>query len=344
MVTDLRPVILSGGVGARLWPLSTKEIPKQFAPLIDSRTLFSLTLERVEQLADVTSVTVVTGHRHAALVHDELVSLSITSSVLVEPEGRNTAPAAVAAASIADPGDVLLILPADHLISDQAGFQDAVRVAVELATDGAVATFGMTPSRPETGYGYIEPGERIGRAHAIARFKEKPGASEARELSSDGHHLWNSGMFVATADTILGEAERLCPDVLEAVRASLPSRPDGVIPLGEAFSSAPSISFDHAIMEHTSQGRVIPADFGWSDIGSYVSLLEASDRGGGGNHSSGDVTLADVTGSYIKATSRKVVVAGLEDVVVVETPEAVLVMSLDRAQDVRELRRLATGD
>lgn len=340
---NLRPVILSGGAGTRLWPLSTVDVPKQFAPLIDSASLFSLTLERLEGLTGRGGVIVVTGQRHVSLVSEEL-GTERESLVLVEPEGRNTAPAAVAAALFAEPTDVLLILPADHLISDLSGFRDAIRVGARIAEEGAVVTFGMTPSRPETGYGYIEPGKRIGRAHAVARFKEKPDAHEAKELATDGRHLWNSGMFVARADTVLSEAGRLCAEVLDAVRAAVPSGGDGVVRLDDGFGNAPSISFDHAIMEKTELGRVIPADFGWSDVGSYVSLLEASAKGRGGNYVSGDVTISDVSGSYVKATSRKVVVAGLSEVVVVETPEAVLVVSLDRAQDVRELQLRVTSD
>lgn len=339
----MRPVILSGGAGTRLWPLSTEDVPKQFAALIDGKSLFSLTIARLEGLTGTEGVMVVTGKRHVPLVVEELVDRG-ASTVLVEPEGRNTAPAAIAAALVARPSDVLLILPADHLITDLAGFQDTVKVGAGIADEGAVVTFGMTPSRLETGYGYIEPGERIGRAHAVARFKEKPGLSEARSLASDGHHLWNSGMFVARADTIIQEAARLCADVLDAVRDAVPADHDGIVPLGGSFTKSPSISFDHAIMEKTELGRVIPADFGWSDVGSYVSLLEASERGADGNHSSGDVTLSDVTGSFVKATSRQVVVAGVDDVVVVETPDAVLVVALDHAQDVRELRRHTQRD
>lgn len=341
-VPDLRPVILSGGAGTRLWPLSTSDVPKQFTPLFGTDSLFSLTLQRVEALPDLDGLIVVTGERFLSLVERELASRPIDSQVLLEPEGRNTAPAAVAAAALSDPDDVLLLLPADHLIDDVDGFREAVVVASALAAEGSIITFGIAPSRPETGYGYIQKGETEGPAHLVARFKEKPDHSEAIELAADGRHLWNSGMFLTRAGTILAEAAELCPEILDAVTRSAPTDPKRVMRLGEEFKTSPSISFDHAIMEHTQLARVLEVHFGWSDVGSYKSLYEVSDTDDAGNHVAGDVTLSDVSGSYVKATSRRVVVAGLDDFVVVETPEAVLVLPLDRAQEVRDLQAQVT--
>jgi mannose-1-phosphate guanylyltransferase/mannose-6-phosphate isomerase len=343
-VPDLRPVILSGGAGTRLWPLSTPDVPKQFTPLFGADSLFALTLRRLEAIPDLDGVVVVTGERFVPLVDRELAPTPLDVSLLVEPEPRSTAPAAIAAARMSRPEDVILLLPADHLIADVVGFAKAIAVAADVATKGLIVTFGIIPSRPETGYGYMEKGEPDGAVHVVARFKEKPDEAEAVEMAGDGRHLWNSGMFVACAETILEEAAKLCPDVLDAVTRSLPTGSSTVTRLGEAFKSAPSISFDHAIMEHTQVARVLDVDFGWSDVGSYDSLLQASERDAAGNHTSGDVTLSDVTGSYVKATSREVVVAGLDEVVVVETPDAVLVLPLDRAQDVRDLQRRVIGD
>lgn len=336
---DLRPVILSGGTGTRLWPLSTSDTPKQFAPLFDGSSLFSLTLERVAELG---LVLVVTGERFAPLVEAELTHQAVDAEILVEPEGRNTAPAAVAAATISDPEDVLVLVPADHLIVDGARFRDSIRLGADLAADGSIVTFGVAPTRPETGYGYIELGERVGDAHVVARFKEKPDEAEALALVADGRHLWNSGIFVASARTILAHAADLCPEILDVVDRAAPGGGEGVMRLGDVFRTSPAISFDHAIMERTTAAKVLEASFDWSDVGSYVSLLDASHRDDAGNHASGDVTMSQVSGSFVKATSRRVVVAGVNDLVVVETPEVVLVLPLARAQEVRDLQRRVT--
>lgn len=343
-VPPIRPVVLSGGSGTRLWPLSTAEVPKQFSPLFGKRSLFGLTLDRLAGIPDLQSAIVVTGHRHVDLVSAEFESASAEAAsievgpILVEPTGRNTAPAALAAALTASPDDVLVILPSDHLISDVEEFQRAVAVASDLAQGGSIVTFGIRPTRPETGYGYIEMGEDTGGAHEVVRFKEKPDFREANELVGDGRHLWNSGIFVVRGDRLIEEAANLCPDVLDGVRAALPSEHSGVVPLDESFESVKAISFDHAIMEQTDRALVVPVDIGWSDVGSYQSLLEVSDRDDAGNHVTGDVILSGVTRSYIRSTSRPLVVAGLDDVVVVETPDAVLVLPLNRAQEVKDLQ------
>jgi mannose-1-phosphate guanylyltransferase/mannose-6-phosphate isomerase len=236
-----------------------------------------------------------------------------------------------------------VILPSDHLISDVDGFLQAMNVALELAEEGGIVTFGVEPTRPETGFGYIEIGSGEGPAHRVASFKEKPGPEEALELIRDGLHLWNSGMFVGRADQILAEARELCPGILEVVRASLPASAGREVRLGAPFESVEAISFDYAIMEKTERARVVPLDVGWSDVGSYRSLLEVSELDASGNHISGNVAHADVTNSYVSASSRPVVIAGLDRVVVVETADAVLVVSIDRAQDVKELRERIDG-
>ncbi|HZD23595.1 MAG TPA: mannose-1-phosphate guanylyltransferase [Acidimicrobiia bacterium] len=335
----IRPVVLSGGSGTRLWPLSTAEIPKQFTPLFGDQSLFGLTLKRLDGLTNLRPPIVVTGRRHLDAVTAEIETGPVaTAATIIEPIGRNTAPAAIAAALIASPDDVLVLLPSDHLISDVAGFREAVTTASSLAEAGGVVTFGVRPTRPETGYGYIEMGAPKGEAFEVARFKEKPDVSEAERLAGDGRHLWNSGMFVIRAHRLLEEAAELCPDILEGVRSALPSATDGLIELGASFQNVEAMSFDYAIMEKTTRALVLPIDVGWSDVGSYRSLFEMSDRDNDGNHLSGDVTVVDVTGSYLKSTSRQLVVAGLDNIIVVETPDAVLVIPLDRAQEVKELQ------
>jgi mannose-1-phosphate guanylyltransferase / mannose-6-phosphate isomerase len=333
-------VILSGGSGTRLWPLSTPDTPKQFSKLVEGQSLFELTLARLDGLEHLVPALVVTGERHLPLVEREVDESPIeVGSVIVEPEGRNTAPAVIAAALASAPEDILLILPSDHLVADDAGFRDAVGFAADLAGQGDIVTFGARPSRPETGYGYIEVDGEEGKSRRIERFKEKPDLSEAEMLWQDGRHFWNLGMFVVAAGVVLEEARRYCPDVVVAVESALESSdPGAVVRLGEGFRASPSISFDHAVMEHTERGLVVPISVGWDDIGSYRSLLEASQRDMNGNYIAGDVSISDVSGSFINATSRRVVVAGVENLIIVETPDVVLVLPIDRAQEVRDLQ------
>lgn len=342
-MTTIRPVVLSGGSGTRLWPLSTPEMPKQFVPVIGGRSLFDLTLERIAAIPGAGAPIIVTGAAHLPLVSEAIDGVA-GARVLVEPIGRNTAPAAIAAAMVAGEEEVLLIVPSDHLISDTDGFAAAVAKAAACAEEGGIVTFGISPSRPETGYGYIEIGEpaRHG-AYRVKRFKEKPPSEEAGMLASDGRHLWNSGMFVAVAGQFLAEARAHHADLVEGVSASLDAD-GGVMGLGPPFSEVESISIDYAIMEKTAEALVLPLDVGWDDVGSYLSLLEALTRDDEGNHVAGDATLRDVTGSLVMATSRRVAVVGLNEYVVVETPDAVLVLPLGRSQEVRELAERAEPD
>lgn len=318
--------------------MSTAETPKQFAALIGERSLFALTLERLVGMEGLGAAVIVTGKSHLDLVAGEIAaSAAETGCVIVEPVGRNTAPAAIAAALASGHDDVLVILPSDHLVADEAGFREAVHRAADHALTGSIVTFGVLPSRPEPGYGYLELGEPRGDARVLAGFVEKPSPSIAVQLASDGRHLWNSGVFVVRAEILLAEAAEHCPEVITAVRAAMPEEIGETTRLGTEFASSPSISFDHAIMEKTARGIVLPVDLGWSDVGSYRSLLESLPRDEDGNHVSGDVALSGVTGSYVMAASRRVVVAGVDNLVVVETPDVVLVIPVDRAQEVRDL-------
>jgi mannose-1-phosphate guanylyltransferase/mannose-6-phosphate isomerase len=330
-------VILSGGSGTRLWPLSTRDAPKQFLEILDE-PLFEATLGRVDELGLGSNVMVVTGADHLSAVERSLANKHIEkATILVEPAGRNTAPAVVAAALLADPEDVLMILPSDHLVTDSPAFIEAVRNAVAFAREGALVTFGIEPSRPETGYGYIEKGEPVGSGFQVERFKEKPDKDEAARLAADGAHLWNSGMFVFGAGEILAEARRQAHEIVVAVESALPSERSQTIKLGEAFSGAPAISIDHAIMEEAENAVVIPLDAGWSDIGSWHSVWESSDRDENGNSLIGDVMALDVTDSYVRSESKKVAIAGLRGVVVVVTPDVVLIIPKERSQIVRDL-------
>lgn len=321
--------------------MSTPELPKQFVPLFDGHSLFDLTLARLHGIDGVGAPIVVTGAAHVDLARKAIAAAGMADGELVvEPVGRNTAPAAIAAALVADPEDVLVILPSDHLISDVTGFRRAVVSAANHASRGGIVTFGIRPARAETGYGYIEIGEPVGSgAHEVRLFKEKPDLETAQEMVSDGRHVWNSGMFVARADHLLDEARKHCAGITDRVAAALPPPNGRVRELADSFAEIEADSIDYAIMERTDRALVIPIDVGWDDVGSYRSLLESVARDADGNHVVGAVTTDDVTGSFLMATSRKLAVAGLRDVVVVETPDAVLVVPIDRSQDVKGLAR-----
>lgn len=338
-------MILSGGSGTRLWPISTPTLPKQFAPLLPGDSLFVRTLNRVGRLDDCLEPIVVTGQAQVPLVEEAAASAGARLGLtIVEPSGRNTAPACLAAALVCDPDDTLVILPSDHLVGDSSGFADVVAKATAHAAQGLLVVFGVEPTGPRTGYGYIEVGESLGHAHAVRHFKEKPAIDEATRLASDGMHLWNSGMFVAVAGTLLSEAAQHCPRLLEDVRAAIPPQGGTVIRLEQAFADVEAISLDHAIMERTDRAAVIPIDIGWDDVGSFDALWSVSDRDADGNATSGAVVLDHVSDSLIKAESRTVAVAGLSGIVVVETPEAVLVIPRDKAEHVKGLADEAGRD
>lgn len=341
----IRPVILSGGAGTRLWPLSTDDRPKQFAPLVVGPTLFGATLGRVAGLPGLVGPTLVTGARHLSRVAAELSGIDLPGPlVMVEPEGRNTGPAVAAAASTADEDDILVILPSDHLIADTAGFRRHLLDAVELAEKGAIVTFGVRPDRPETGYGYLECGPPEGPASRLVRFLEKPDSETATALAGDGRHLWNSGMFVASAGTVLAEMERVCPDVLDPVCKAVAGRGmENPLELGDEFLDAPRISFDHAVMERTGLGLVIQIDVGWSDIGSFLALMSIGSPDADGNVTRGPVILEAVRDSLVYADTRPVAVLGLDGVAVIDTDAGVLVIPLERSQEVRGLADRAGG-
>lgn len=331
-------MILSGGSGTRLWPVSTPNLPKQFAPLIQGRSLFERTIQRFAPLSETLSPIVITGAGHVELVRVTSERSGVDPHlIIVEPVGRNTAPAAVAAALVSDPEDVLVIVPSDHLIGDEDGFRQAVLDAAKVARDGYIVTFGVRPTSAETGYGYIEKGEALNGVFMVERFKEKPDIEEAQRLYDDGRHLWNSGIFVVTARALLDEARRLVPRILDGVHAALSDPDDGTLQLKSEFADVENISLDHAIMERTSKAAVVPLDVAWDDVGSFHALWAVSDQDEQANVLSGDAVTLDVSGSLVLATSRRVAVAGLDDVVVVETPEAVLVLPRSRSQEVKRL-------
>ena len=339
MNTTILPVILAGGLGTRLWPVSRKSIPKQFAALHSDRSMLQETIDRLSTLETVGSPIIVTGSPQVSIVRSQAPG----STLIVEPVGRNTAPAAALAALYAtaqgaDP--IMLVCPADHVIRDLNAFKDAVSKAVPHAEAGRLVTFGVVPTAPETGYGYIEKGPAIGGAFLVARFVEKPNAAIAANYIASGRYLWNSGMFVFKASRFLEELDLHRPDMLAAVReaSSRSAREDGTIRIDEeSFAAVSGDSIDYAVMEQTVDAVVVPLDAGWNDIGSWAALWDVADTDADDNFVIGDVVAVDTSGSYIRSTGRLVTVVGLEDVVVVETPDAVLVSSREHAQHVRRI-------
>ncbi len=340
------PVILSGGSGTRLWPVSRESFPKQLWPLVSDRTLLQETALRARGGRFAPPV-VVCNQEHRFLIAEQLRAAGVpTPRILLEPVGRNSAPAIAAAALLVaedDPGALLWLLAADHVIADTEALQQDLSTAVRAARTGRIVTFGMRPTAPETGYGYIAIGPALDDApgaYAVARFVEKPDEANAARLANDGKHLWNSGMFVFTARTLLEEMETHAPDVLHAVRRAVAERRADLdfIRLGvEAFTASPSISLDYAVAERTARAAVVPADIGWSDVGSWGALWELGLKDADGNVAVGDVLLENARNCYVRSDGMLATVVGLEDAVVVVTEDAVLAMHRDHAQDVKKV-------
>lgn len=340
----LVPVILSGGAGTRLWPLSRELHPKQLLPLLGGNTMLQDTVRRLVGL-EVGAPMVVCNEAHRFLVAEQLRAIDCKPrAIVLEPAGRNTAPAIALAAHATLAGEegdpLLLVLPADHVIPDIPAFHRAIGVAGAAARDGSLVTFGIVPTSPETGYGYIRRGAPAGGSYRIAEFVEKPEVSRAQAFLASGDYYWNSGMFLFRARRYLEELEKFAPDIAAACGNSFAgavrdldfTRIDPV-----AFRECRSDSIDYAVMEKTSDAVVVPLDAGWSDVGNWSSLHAACEHDAQGNALFGDVMLEDTHDSYVYSSSRLVATVGLRDHVVVETKDAVLVAPKDRVQDVRKL-------
>jgi mannose-1-phosphate guanylyltransferase/mannose-6-phosphate isomerase len=340
------PVILSGGSGTRLWPASRESYPKQLLPLVSDRPMIVETALRAPASAGFASPVVVSNEAHRFIIAEQLREAGVAGTrIVLEPAGRNSAPAIAAAAVLLaeeDPVTPLWMMAADAAIADVAALHRAVAIAAAAARDGRIVTFGMTPTAPETGYGYIEKGAPLAGiegAFAVARFVEKPDAATAARYLAGGQHLWNSGMFLFTAATLIAELERHAPDLLAAVRRSVAERTTDLdfIRLGAAFKDSPSISLDYAVAEKTDRAAVVPAAIGWSDVGSWAALWELGNRDASGNVAVGDVLLEDAHNCYVRSQGPLVAVLGLEDAVVVADEDAVLAMPRSRAQDVKRI-------
>lgn len=340
----LTPVLLSGGVGSRLWPVSRELHPKQFLALAGELTMLQQTLKRTGDLESSPPV-VVCNEEHRFMVAEQLRQVGITASaLLLEPEGRNTAPAVALAALqefARDPEAVLLVLPADHLIRDVAAFAAAVTRALPLARAGRLMTFGVVPSAPETGYGYIRCGAALGEElFELESFVEKPDTATAQSYLDSGSYLWNSGMFLLRAATYLEQLGEFQPAILAACQQAMSAAAadmDFIRPDAEAFRACPADSIDYAVMEHTAQGGVAALDCGWSDVGAWSALWDVGDRDQHGNVFQGDVMLDNCRDSYFRSESRLVTATGVADLVVVETADAILVADRNRVQDVKRI-------
>lgn len=341
------PVILSGGSGTRLWPLSREQYPKQLLALVGKETLLQQTAARMEGIADVSAPIVVCNEEHRFLVAEQLRQCGHPAhTILLEPFGRNTAPAlTLAVLSLLEDGldPVLLVMPADHVIRDQSIFQHAVVEGERLAAEGRLVTFGIVPTQPETGYGYIRKGKPLvtdGSACSVEAFVEKPDAVLAEKYLVSGQYLWNSGIFMLRASVWLAELESYRMDIAQVCREAYKhgkADADFFRVDRASFERCPSDSIDYAVMEKTSQAVVVPLNAGWSDVGAWSSLWKVCHRDANGNAMRGDVLAVDTHDALLFAEHRLLAAVGLRDVIVVETADAVLVAQRDRAQDVKEI-------
>lgn len=351
---DLQPVVMAGGSGTRLWPLSRAQFPKQFLVLNDNRSLFQQAAGRLAALAAadiaVAPTCVVGNEEHRFLVLEQLRELRVQgATLLLEPMGRNTAPAMTLAALQARLGGrdpVLVVTPADQTVTDEAAFTAALQRATRLAADGAIAILGVQPDRPETGFGYINASGNDAAALRVERFVEKPDLATAQRYLADGHYFWNSGMFVVRASVWLAAIEHFRADIAEATRKAWEARQVDaafVRPGREAFAAIPSESIDYAVMEPISAApgsfslRMVPLAAGWNDLGAWESVWQVSPKDDAGNATRGDTLLRDTRNTLVHATSRLVGVVGMDNVVVVETPDAVLVADRSRSQEVKQI-------
>lgn len=335
------PVILSGGAGTRLWPLSRGQYPKQFLPLVSGHTMLQETVLRLDGVAGLKPPIAVCNEDHRFMLAEQLWEIGVKpAAIILEPVGKNTAPAvAMAALSAKSEDDILLILPADHVVADRPAFHEAIYEARRLAEQDFLVTFGIVATEPETGYGYIKAdSQQLGGAFKVAAFVEKPNLETAQRYLASGDYYWNSGMFAFKAGCFLRELEKFNPEMLAACRAALQAAQtdlDFVRLDKEAFSVCPSDSIDYAVMEKTDRAVVIPLDAGWNDVGSWSALWDVTSKDASGNAIKGDVLTVDTANSFIHSSSKLVAVIGLQNLVVIETDDAVMVAAKDRVQDVK---------
>jgi mannose-1-phosphate guanylyltransferase / mannose-6-phosphate isomerase len=343
----IHPVILSGGSGTRLWPMSRAQYPKQLLPLVSEHTLLQEAGLRVADKVQFAAPVIVANDEHRFIVAEQLRLAGCTPrAIVLEPLGRNTAPACCVAALIlaqAAPDALMLVMPSDHAITDLPAFQAAVARAADAAAKGRLVTFGITASRPETGYGYIQRGKALAGmkdAFEVAGFVEKPDRARAEAYLKSGDYSWNSGIFLFPVGLLLSELERLQPEMVTAAKAAVAKAKRDLDFLRldrDAFAKAPSNSIDYAVMEHTPHAAIVPVEMGWSDVGTWDALWMVGNQDAAGNVTAGDVIATDVKNSYLRTESGLLAVLGVDDLVVVATADAVLVTCRDRAQDIKQI-------
>ena len=338
----IKTVVMAGGSGSRLWPLSRSLYPKQFLPLADAQTMLQATLSRVKGLSSAEAM-LICNEEHRFIAAEQIRQLGVKAEILLEPVGRNTAPAiALAALEATDKGDdpLLLVLAADHVIQNEVEFRSVVSRAQPLAEAGRLVTFGIVATVPETGYGYIRRGAQLGDGYSVAEFVEKPNLERATSYVDSGEYYWNSGMFLFKASRYLEELEKFRPDILEACKQALSETKTDMdfLRINEhAFAACPDESVDYAVMEKTDSAVVVPLDAGWSDVGAWSSLWEVTDKDADGNAVRGDVMAHNTQDCLIHSTDKLVATVGLKDVVIVETKDAVLVADKNQVQDVKKI-------
>ena len=340
-------VIMAGGTGSRLWPLSRAGYPKQLLPLYEKTTMLQSTVLRLTDLPVQSSITVC-NEENRFMVAEQLRNIDALSTIILEPEGRNTAPTIALAAlekELEDP--VLLVLAADHIVQNQQKFTDAIATSLPLAESGKLVTFGIVPTDPQVGFGYIERGAEIGNGYWVKSFREKPPAEVAQKYLDSGHYYWNSGIFMFRASRYLEELQENRPDIVSACRAAMESKARDLdfLRVGNAaFAKCPTESIDCAVMEQTIDAVVVPMDAGWSDIGSWSSLADLSQQDDNGNTAIGDVKILASENSYVRSEDKLVAAIGVSDLVIVSTKDAVLVASKDDAQDVKRITQELRDD
>lgn len=337
------PVILSGGAGTRLWPASRSMYPKQLLPLTGDETMLQQTAKRLIGMQGTSDdCVVICNEAHRFLVAEQMRQIGQSARIVLEPEGRNTAPAVALSAFLAaeqDPETMLLVMPADHVIADQPAFQAAVEIGCKAAMSGRLVTFGIVPTRPETGYGYVRAKTNGNAAVSVESFVEKPDLKTALQYVDSGEYFWNSGIFLFKASAYLDALGEFAPAILDACKRSIENRVDGdfLRPDAEAFMTSPSDSIDYAVMEKTTAAVMVPLDAGWSDVGSWSALHDVRKQDADGNTIDGDVVTHDCKGTIIQAESKLVTAVGLADMIVIETKDSMLVASKSKSQDVKHL-------
>ena len=340
-VMQITPVILSGGSGTRLWPLSRKQHPKQYLSLADEQTMLQATIQRLQGLENLGCPIVICNQEHRFLVAEQLQQINIEKPMIIlEPEGKNTAPAIAAAAHYIKDG-LMLILPADHIIQDTQAFHQSINIAIKQAEQDKLVTFGITPVEPNTGYGYIEKSsEMVDQICKIKRFVEKPDLETAKQYLKDGNYLWNSGMFLFTAQNYLKELNKYNAKISESCKQAIEKAKQDYDFLrldSAAFSESPADSIDYAVMEKTENAAVVPLDAGWNDIGNWSALYQIGEKDKNNNVIKGNAITTETTNSYINANHHMIATIGIDDLIIVDTADATLVASKDKTQQVKQI-------